>query len=155
MFEISGVPLLITGNCSIIEKPSAGQNPGVAAGGISPIPAGGAPTNRLIQTDQGFDINIDWNQAGAVWVLTAGNWVGEVFFELMGPGEAPAVSFKTVQAGANVIGAQTIQVPVNAGQLPPGQYRVTCSLQFYVAGLPKAIAAFEDLGLIKVYAETI
>lgn len=155
MFEISGVPLLISGNCSIIEKPSTGQNPGVGAGGVSPIPAVGVATNYLIQTDQDFAVDIQWNQTGAVWMLLAGNWVGEVFFELMGPGEAPAVAFQTPLAGSNTIGTQKLQVPISAGQLPAGQYRVTCSLQFYVSGAPKAIAAFEDLGLIKVYDETI
>lgn len=153
-FEVSGLNVNVNAHCHIREFDSPTNAPEVPT---APVPPGTIWSNRMIQADQPFQILFHWNQGGSgVWAIGAGIWRFEIFLELMGPGEAPVPKgyFTTTQAGNSSPGfyAQKIDVPANT--VVPGVYRVVCSMQLVVGGVPKALAGFDDLGLIRIYDES-
>ncbi|HHH49940.1 MAG TPA: hypothetical protein ENK52_03055 [Saprospiraceae bacterium] len=150
-FEIAGTPPKITGHCHIYEGSSTD------GAGAKSVPF----TNRLIQDDQTIYFTFHWKQHSNSFWLAGGHWHQEVYLELMGPGEASKSGgyFKTTIAAQDVNGSFSNTIKVAPGKIKPGVYRVTCSMQYYSnfgsAGghQPRALAAFDDLGIIKVYHE--
>lgn len=149
-FEVSGLNVNVTAHCHLREFKSTANAPEVPT---APIPPGTIASNNVIQKDQPFQILFHWNQGGpGVWALGAGDWLLEVFLEKMGPGEAtvPGGYFKASAAGVGTSGFYAKEINVPANTVAPGVYRVVCSMQLEVGGVPKALAGFDDLGLIRV-----
>ena len=153
-FEVSGLNVNVNAHCHLREFDSPTNAPEVPT---APPPPGTIWSNKMIQKDQAFQILFHWTQNGpGVFAIGAGDWLLEVFLEKMGPGEAPVPKgyFKVSIPGVGNPGFYAKEINVPAGTVDPGIYRVVCSMQLVVGNVPKALAGFDDLGLIRVYDES-
>ncbi len=149
--EISGITVDIqNATVRITEHSSTAAAPGA--------PVFPATSNKLIQTDQAWDIWFKWDQVAGSFLLNGGEWVFDVYLEMMGPDEAPATKGHFAKKiNANPVDGNNFQtyVHINAGEVPEGTYRIVVSQQFYSLGKPRAIAMFGDIGLVKFYKEEV
>lgn len=149
--EISGITVDIqNATVRITEHHSTAAAPG---GPILP-----ATSNQLIQTDQAWDIWFKWDQVAGSFLLNGGQWVFDVYLELMGPDEAAATKghfMKTINATPVNGNNYETYVHVNAGEVAAGTYRIVVSQQFHSLGKPRALALFGDIGLVKFYEEEV
>lgn len=153
-FEVSGLTVNVNAHCHLREFKSTANAPELPT---APPAPGTVASNRIIQEDQPFQILFHWNQRGVgTWALAAGDWNCEIFLEQMGPGEATNAAgyFSTTVSGNAAAGFYAAKIDVPRNTVAPGVYRVVCSMQLVVAGQPRALAGFDDLGLIRVIAES-
>jgi hypothetical protein len=150
-FALSPSSLSIVANVKVIEGNSSTGYTGVGLGGA----ATPAETNRLIQRDQPFSVNVDWTENGIfVPFLGGGTWKIDVLFERMGGAETNFNPGTTVTTSGKIGKTYTASINVLQGTLPAGLYRLICRMQWHFAGgTPGPIVMFDDLGLIQIYQE--
>ena len=138
---VSPVVNIANAHCHFIERPSVANAPE------------GPLNNRLVQIDQPVTIRFHWTQTSGSWVLPGGFWRLECYLEDLGPTENSGYFFIDVAGdGTNGFKQQDLNIP--AGSIPPGVYDVTCAMQFWQGGNPKALAGFDSMGKYRFYRET-
>ncbi|MBK7871992.1 MAG: hypothetical protein IPJ74_15620 [Saprospiraceae bacterium] len=121
----------------------------------SPGPYHPYPSNMIIQTDQPWKVKCHWHVKGSLCLIIYGKWECNVYLEEMGAGEYKGSPFTTTIPFVNELEhayESVVNIPANA--IPPGVYRVTLSLQLLnlsPKNAPLPVAAFSDIGLLKVY----
>ena len=123
---------------------------GLPGGPVEPV-----PSNKLIQTDQPFKVEFEWEQVAGSWMLNGCNWQFDIYLEQMGPGEAPPAGghFTGNQAVDPTNGVKSFTKQVGAYDVAPGLYRVTVCQQLHALGQPRAVVMFGDIGLVRFYEE--
>ncbi|MFN0175768.1 MAG: hypothetical protein ACKVU0_14040 [Saprospiraceae bacterium] len=152
---------------------------GAQIASLNEIPGGGGLTpgtnafnSNLIQTDQPFQIRLDWSVSGifAHVVDPSFQWRIEVFLERYGPAEfgfAPGVGRIALNWGTGILspitqmswpgvpGSTTVTIP--AFTVPEGLYDAVVVLRLHdspaAGGLPCFAAAFAEFGKIEFYRE--
>jgi hypothetical protein len=107
---------------------------------------------NAVQTDEDVTIRFHWTQTGALCGMLSGTWRCDVFLEEMGPGEVTSpIPFKTSAFVTTNGFTYEVNVPVAAGTVQEGLYRVTARLMLTSNGAPKLspVCAFVDLGLVQ------
>jgi hypothetical protein len=110
-----------------------------------------APQNQdFIQTDQPWVVCTQFQTTGLLCPLLTGNhWKFCLLLEKMGGGEInlnPCVQMQYQPGNAFAC------IPVQAGQVPEGTYRIIATLRLYSPNNnPGPVAAFVDLGLVQFY----
>jgi hypothetical protein len=127
---------------------------------VSATPPLGVDNAQIIRVDQPTDFTFDWTPGG--WLVQMGFFTGnlkfDVFYELMGPGEAvigaPTTSSPLViPLGAFGV-AQTYTLTIPANKVPPGVYRMVVRMGLLPpagATTPTIICGFEEVGLVEYY----
>lgn len=113
------------------------------------------PTNRIIQSDQPFQVDFDYTVQGFLASLLPPTckWTATLYLEQYGGGEASpgsySVSVPHVSAVSNTYNI-SVQVPDNA--LQPGLYEMALSVTFEATGgIPLPPAGFANLGKLQVF----
>lgn len=112
---------------------------------------------RLIQKDQPINIKVSWKTSGLLCPFIAGKWRVEVYLEKMGKGEYNGNNIDgSLDYDPNKRNHQlTISVPENT--IDKGTYRVVVCLSLLAKDSGQThgpLAAFADLGIVKVYEES-
>lgn len=112
-------------------------------------------TNRVIQSDQLWAVEVNWQVDGLfACLLDCGYWKCKLYFEQMGGRETSfspeAITQDLGRPGQRYRG----QIDVQPYALKPGVYQVIVCLQYcFENGNPGPIVGFEDVGLVKIYEE--
>ena len=108
---------------------------------------------RLIQVDQGANINLTFSLEGSLAGFLAGKWRAEAFFEKMGAGEFPGDAPSNVAPYDSSKAHYSINIPIRG--IDAGMYRIVVCLTFEGPnGQQGPVAAFGDLGVVKFYKES-
>ena len=124
--------------------------------GPSTVPPGAIITTppTAIQVDQPTIFTFNWAATGwlAATILAPSpikNWKFDVFYELMGPGEATfAVPTSTVPTSLSGFTTLTVLPGTVATE---GIYRVVVRMMMTLTGNPSPICGFIDFGLVEYY----
>ncbi|MEZ4868367.1 MAG: hypothetical protein R3C14_43970 [Caldilineaceae bacterium] len=118
-------------------------------------PAGINPPANIIQTDDPWDVKVDWSISGVAAPFLGGDWKVTVYVESIGPGPEQQVGTTANVPLASVSPAftrnYTTTVSVGAGTLPAGSYKLVTLLNYSNGGLPQEMAAFDDGTIIQLY----
>lgn len=141
--------LAVTAGVNISEGPSttdwADNLPGFLA----------SVNDTIIQVDQASTFTFGWSATGsfAGWLLNPCTCKVDVFYELMGPGEATFV-VPAVTVPMSVSGTATINVAPNT--VSEGVYRIVARMMIFppTGNIPASspICGFTDMGLVEYYA---
>jgi hypothetical protein len=109
--------------------------------------------NDKVQTDQNLRVNLVWTMSGALNSFLAANYVCTAYFEKMGTGEASSnYSATTAHVPSAVPHSYSLNIPIPAGSLSDGVYRLVVSLITQsTGGVGFPIVGFTEIGLIQVY----
>ncbi len=144
--------LRVSGSARILEGQS---NAGFEEVPYIPFPARHGSTNKMVQSDQAWAVEVNWAVNGLfACLLDCGYWNCKLYFEQMGGGETN-YSPETMTQDLGRPGQQykgLINIPPYS--LKTGVYRVIVCLQYYFEnGTPGPISGFEDVGLVKIFEE--
>ncbi|RME49230.1 MAG: hypothetical protein D6791_01225 [Chloroflexi bacterium] len=117
-------------------------------------PAGINPPSTVIQTDDPWNVQVQWSIDGVAAWLLGGEWHLRVFAESIGPGPevllgTATVPLATVPPPPPRNFTHTINVP--AGTLPEGTYRLVTVINYTNGGVPAEMAGFDDGTVIQLY----
>lgn len=117
-------------------------------------PAGIDPPSTIIQTDDAWDVEVDWGINGVPAFFLGGEWHVRVFAESVGPGPEQELGHDHVPVAAappalNRAYNMTIHVP--AGTLPEGTYKLVTVINYTNGGIPGEMAGFDDQTVVQVY----
>ncbi len=130
---------------------------GLLTGTISTLvedPSGISPPSSIIQTDDAWQVVVSWNISGIAAMFLGGNWTVRVFVESIGPG--PEVQVGTTQvvplsaAPPATSRSYNTTMPVGAGVLPEGSYKLVTLLNYENAGVSGEMAAFVESPIVQI-----
>ena len=149
---VSKYDLGVFGFCNIYEKRSQS---GFREDPLIEHPRKRVLTNNLIQLDQDWGVQVKWKVVGPfACLLDCGYWKAFLIFEQQGERETGVSPYKVVQDIGKDGHEYTADVELQAGQLPPGVYDVTCCLEYYLRNKKLGpIIGFNSLGKIKIFDE--
>jgi hypothetical protein len=112
--------------------------------------------DRLIQTNQGVNIGVQWSVVGPLVALLSGQlrWKIKLYFEEMGPGE-----FDINNAGVKFVNYVPISghqynsvINIPAGTVTEGLHDISVQLRLYDGNnRPLPVSAFSELGKFQFY----
>lgn len=113
-------------------------------------PLMGAPL--ILKVGQKYAVKFEWTQLGNLCHVLNGNWVCQVYFEQMGPGEEFVQPIKKVPFVRKPGYKYSVELELPVADVGPGVYRAVAEILFEdPKGRPMPIAAFADLGWLHVY----
>ncbi|HBY94626.1 MAG: hypothetical protein M5U01_40235 [Ardenticatenaceae bacterium] len=122
--------------------------------GVQVIDPDGNP-NRVLQTNLGWQIKVDWNISGLVAGGLDGDWKVRAFAESLGGGFEGQVGadmivpLSAAPATNNRSYSATINVP--AGTPPEGTYLLTVVVNYSNLGVPQQMAGFAQGPTVEFY----
>jgi hypothetical protein len=119
-------------------------------------PAGIEPPSTIIQTDDAWNIRVDWSVDGGFAPFLGGDWHVSVFVESIGPGFEGQVGGPVDVPVADAPPAPlpreySATVGVAAGDLAAGTYKVVTLLNYDNGGFPQEMAAFQEGPVVQLY----
>ena len=118
-------------------------------------PGGIQPPSTIIQTDDAWNIVVEWSIDGVAAPFLGGDWHVRVFVESIGPGFAgqvgPTVDVPLASQPPGPPRNYEATVNVAAGFLAEGTYKIVALLNYDVLGDPQEMAAFHDGPIVQLY----
>jgi hypothetical protein len=118
-------------------------------------PTGINPPANIIQTDDAWDVHVEWEIAGVAAPFLGGDWHVSVYVESIGPGPEMQLGTTTTVPLATAAPAASrtysTKVTVPAGTLPKGTYKLVALLNYSNGGLPQEMAGFDTGTIIQLY----
>ncbi len=108
---------------------------------------------NLLRGDKATNYQFSWNSSGFASAIP-GTYRVSVIFEEMGPGEFAGGLFSASTANTGP-GAYAVGVPIAAGSIPDGVYRVTAILTFDAGVNPTPIVAMTEIPMVRVFSSNI
>ncbi len=122
----------------------------MSAGPTAPSP-GGVDSAQVIRVDETTTFTFTWTTSGALlpW-FNASQVKFDVFYELMGPGEA-VIAVPTTTA--TTLGALTTTLTIAPNQIQEGVYRIVARMMMLppVGTTPTKLCGFVDLDIVEYY----
>ena len=114
----------------------------------------GTPTT-IIETDDAWDVKVDWSIKGLIAGALGGDWKVEAFLASVDGGTSPGsigvanVPLNSAPPTSARNYTATINVP--AGKVSAGLYRLTVAITYSNLGVPQEMAAFSDGPVMQFY----
>jgi hypothetical protein len=125
---------------------------------FSPDPNEWLDRINVVQTNQDWEVRIQWRQSGNLCNAMAGTWKVKLYLEQMGLGEfdlgvAGEATQNFVAADPHIYAPPNpAPIKIAAGVVPVGVYRLVLTINLAgPQGWPCPITAYGDGGLIQVY----
>ena len=118
-------------------------------------PAGIQPPSTIIQTDDPWNIVVEWSIDDAIAPFLGGDWHVRVFVESIGPGfegqVGPTVDVPLASHPPGPPRNYSATVNVAAGFLAAGSYKIVALLNYDMLAVPLEMAAFHEGPIVQIY----